>query len=379
MDSRQSLEFIARLIERSETDPRIRATLKKATLMHKMAEAFSGVDDGHLENLYRMNTNKGGASLFLQTLEKALQTKGLKAPKEVVVQAHPNFVRKFEKYFSSTVPFAVKGSEWVVEHWNGDVEKKQKGEMGFYNDLSSLTSYLQSLGVVAPFEIKAKKNTLVITCVQENLDIKNLFSELMLDAETLASKMVDEEKTLEILVELDEKISSLGLEITGMQKESQRKTEKHQALRAEATQLEMTLDRTPVFQQTEELTQSMVTEAKKLADAEWKSLKEFDKKLAKRQSELSSMKTLFDRHYEKARESQSRIWKALDWGSSKLSEEQVRKLIYILGSKYKPLLQELPAKKTITVEISCVISSTSKGFKEANFSHLKDFIKLTIF
>ena len=78
MDSRQSLEFIERLIKEAQTNPAVRRVLKNATLKLAATQPIiQGIDDAHLENLFSMTVNRGGMTMFLKAMERVFADKSV--------------------------------------------------------------------------------------------------------------------------------------------------------------------------------------------------------------------------------------------------------------------------------------------------------------
>jgi len=382
MDSQKSLAFITELIKQAKTNPEVRAVLKKATLMNRTAEVLSGIDDGHLENLYAMNKNRGGAAMFLKAVEKASSGK---APKGVVIQSHPNFIRDFQKFFPATVPFAVTSLEHTVIHWDEASETKQSNKpQGFYNDMPSLIAYLQKVGLQAPFEIKAGKNSLELISKKTDKDQKRLLAEMLGDAQSLSDAMTNEEAELEHLDVLRDKITELESELREAQLSVQQKEKEHKVLRANATRIEQQLSSTPPKMNGEdnEAWIQMEKDWKKSSEKANKAFKDYRKQkdsAEKVKGLLSQARVQFRQLYDASDKDRLKMWQSLDWQGGTPSEDQIHKLIYMLGERYRPLLDGLPKDETITVNISCSLKSSSKGYKEGTFKHLSDFIKFSIF
>lgn len=382
MDTQKSLAFITELIKQAKTNPEVRAVLKKATLMNRTAEVLSGIDDGHLENLYAMNKNRGGAAMFLKAVEKVSSGK---APKGVVIQSHPNFIRDFQKFFPATVPFAVTSLEHTVIHWDETSETKQSNKpQGFYNDMPSLIAYLQKVGLQVPFEIKAGKDSLELISKKTDKDQKRLLAEMLGDAKSLSDAMTNEEAELELLGQLEDKINELEVELREAQLSVQQKEEEHQVLRANATRLEQQLENISPKINGED------NEAWVQMEKEWQVSSEKAKKVFKnyrKQKEsaekvkglLTQARTQYQQLYDASDKDRLKMWQSLDWQGDTPSEDQIHKLIYMLGARYRPLLGDLPKDETITINISCSLKSSSKGYKEGTFKHLSDFIKFSIF
>lgn len=376
MDSKQSLEFIRTLIARSENEPEIKEMLKKATLMNKVAQVFSAFDDGHLENLYEMNVNRAGAKMFLQSL------KGQgKAPKQVVIQSHPNHVQDFKKFFPATVPFAATSVSVVTTQWDESTESKSKNNaMGFYNDYNTLVSFLKDVGFQAPFKISVTgKSELTLTYTEEPAKSKLLFDNLMASANALKESMSVEKDLFEKEKALRVEVSNLEGDWKAIKDTEETLENNHSVLRAKSTRLERELS---------EITLSDPSYEDKKKETE-KALKDADKAWQEYQKEQTKRKKAYNKYYEKKEELSAlqtkdlsqrvRAWESLDWEGGLPTEEQLGRLISILGGEYGKLRGNLPYKKVITVKLSCAIKSSSGGYEQGNFKNLKDFIKLSIF
>lgn len=375
MDSRQSLEFIRTLIARSENEPEIKEMLKKATLMNKVAQVFSAFDDGHLENLYEMNINRAGAKMFLQ----ALKGEG-KAPKQVLIQSHPNHISDFKKFFPSTVPFMVKELSLSIKQWDGSEETKNKKDaMGFYNDLKDLVSYLKDAGFQAPFKIKVTgKSELTLTYVEEPADSKLLFDNLLSDAKALSESMRAEQ-------ELYDKEKALRVEVAGLREDATKEQDneesyelEHRESRRKSTRLEQELSRLNLSDTAYEPKKKETEKALKDADKAWK---DYQKAKTERQKAWSAYNT----KRSELREIRSsglyervKVWDSLDWEGGMPTEKQLGQLMMIIGG-YDKLRGNLPYKKIIKVKLSCAIKSSSGGYDQGNFKNLRDFIKTSIF
>lgn len=375
MDSRQSLEFIRTLIARSENEPEIKEMLKKATLMNKVAQVFSAFDDGHLENLYEMNVNRAGAKLFLQ----ALKGEG-KAPKQVVIQSHPNHTTDFKKFFPSTVPFMVKELAISIKKWDGSEEtKNQKDARGFYNDLNDLVNYLKEVGFQAPFKIKVTgKTELTLTCVEEPAEPKLLLDNLLSDAEALRSNMAIEQ-------ELFEREKTLRVEVAGLREEAEIDQDneeayelEHRDSRRKSTRLEQELSQLSLSDAAYEPKKKETEKALKDAEKAWK---EYQKSKTKRQEAWAAYQTKRN-ELKEIRSSglyeRVKTWNSLDWEGGTPTEKQLGQLMKIIGG-YGKLRGNLPYKKVIKVKLSCAIKSSSGGYDQGNFKNLRDFIKTSIF
>lgn len=379
MDSRKSLEFIRTLIARSENEPEIKEMLKKATLMNKVAQVFDAFDDGHLENLYEMNVNRAGAKMFLDSI------KGQgKAPKQVVIQSHPNHVKPFQKYFPSTVPFMIKELNQVFTDWDGTVDtKKKKDGQGFYNDLDVLVSYLKSIGLKAPFKIKVTgKSELTLTYEEDPAESRLLFDNLMAASTALKESMAVEQ-------DLMEQMRGLGRKVAELREDYEDAQETMNILEQEARK------KGSIYSKREYELRKL--NAPSTSDAYKKKQKEVEKALENQRKgwaayyEAEKVKQKAYIEYQEKREqyqnlrrdndlaSRVRAWESLDWEGGTPTEQQLGVLISILGGDYKGLIGKLPYKKVITVKISCAIKSSSSGYNQGNFKNLKDFIKVSIF
>lgn len=379
MDSKQSLEFIRTLIARSENEPEVKAMLKKATLMNKMAQTFADFDDGHLENLYEMTVNRAGVVMFLQTL-KAMKTKG-KAPKGVLVQTHPKHLGDMKKFFPSAIPFAITSAEEVTTLWNGDVENKSKTNVaGLYNDLGSLKKHLQELGVKAPFEIKPTgKTELTIIYTEDPAEPRLMFDEMMEEVKALAEAMAEEGKQIELKDQLEQELQDAELDLEVEQNTLEVKEVEQRAKRLE---MDRFFDSIGGWREGD-----MRLDEDEEASAEYGRLKsELKAKGQERDSIKAEIGNLELKILElkerlkgiRVNPKRKKIWEALDLDlDGAITEQQLGALIELTGKR--KLRGNLPYKKVVTVKISCVIKSSSSGYKEGNFKNLKDFIKLSVF
>lgn len=388
MDSRQSLEFIERLIKEAQTNPEIRKVLKNATLKLAATQpTIQGIDDGHLENLFSMTVNRGGMSMFLKAMDRVFADKSVsKAEKDVVIQAHPHHLRDVKKFFSSVIPFQIDGLSAEITHWDQTVEtKKNNNPVGFYNEIDALVDYLKKVGFSAPFKIEAKKKGLVLTHIDEDLDKKILFDKLMADIKQVHQAMGDVESRLEDLVkvdiqidELDDAIKEKEIEIRVVESERNTKLRERTKLEAELKETPPTMDdkENPRFK---EITKE-IEELTKEMEALWKKMKKMKEELTKTQGLLKAAKIKYDELYNQEEKDLVSQWRAVNWdGSTQLTEKQIDTFMGILGnSKYDPLKGSLPYKKTTKVSLSCVVKSSSSGYDQATFKHLKNFIKFSV-
>jgi hypothetical protein len=380
MDSRKSIEFITELIKQASTDPQVRAVLKKASLMSRTAQVMAGIDDGHLENLYSMNVNRGGAAMFVKTLQQGNITG--KAPKGLVIQSHPNYLKDIQKYFPSAVAFAVTNMSQTITDWSGETsqEKQMKTQHGFYNDMPALIDFLKKAGLTAPFEIKVGKNSLQLTCYKKELGLQTLLADLLASSKQMAKAMKDEDKELALLDELETKIVDLEAQIKEEKNLlSQLRTEWTE-MRSRRSAVEDEMRRKtpndPNYDTLLQLFNDRQEDMDKLTEKQTK--KEIE--LQKAEASLIETQSRFEMLYDEEKYDRAEKWHALDWnGSDTPNAHQMVKLITMAGRRYQPLLKKLPQEEKIVVDISCAIKSSSKGFKEGTFKHLSDFIKFTIF
>lgn len=388
MNSQQSLEFIERLIKEAQTNPAVRRVLKNATL--KLAAnqpTIQGIDDGHLENLFSMTVNRGGMTMFLKAMERVFADKSVsKAEKDVVIQAHPHHLRDVKKYFSSVVPFQIDGLSAEISHWDQTVEtKKNNNPVGFYNELDQLIDYLKKLGFTAPFKIEAKKKGLVLTHIDEDLDKKILFDKLMADIKQVHEAMGDVESRLEDLIKVDEQIEDLDEAVREKEIEIRViESDRNTRLRSR-TQLEDELKETPPAlddkenPRFKELTKE-IEELTKEMEALWKKIKKMQEELTKERGLLKAARIKYNELYNEEEKDLVKRWRAVNWdGSTQLTENQIYAFMTMLSSsKYDPLKGALPYKKITKVSLSCVVSSSSSGYDQASFKHLKNFIKFSV-
>lgn len=380
MDSKQSLEFIRTLIARSENEPEVKALLKKATLMNKMAQTFADFDDGHLENLYEMTVNRAGVMMFLQTL-KAMKTKG-KAPKGVLVQTHPKHLGDMKKFFPSVIPFAITSAEEVTTLWNGDVENKSKTNVaGLYNDLRSLKKHLQQLGVQAPFEIKPTgKTELTIIYTEDPAESRLMFDEMMEDVKTLAEAMAEEGKQIELKDRLDQELQDAELDLEVEQNTLEVKEAEEDEKSRQVTRYYYSIGDGGRESARRLREDKEVAEEYGRLDDELRAIRQEMRTI---ETEIGNLELKVLELKERLRgirvnPNRKEIWETLDLDlNGTITEQQLGALIELTGKR--KLRGNLPYKKVVTVKISCVIKSSSSGYKEGNFKNLEDFIKLSVF
>ena len=375
MDSRKSLEFIRTLIARSENEPEIKEILKKATLMNKVAQVFATFDDGHLENLYEMNVNRAGAKMFLQ----ALKGEG-KAPKQVVIQSHPNHVAAFKKFFPSAVPFMVKSLSISTKNWDGSEEaKSKKDDGGFYNDLNELVSYLKELGFQAPFKIKVTgKAELTLTYVEEPPESKLLFDNLLSDAKALSDSMRAEQQLYDKEKDLKVEVARLREEATDEQDNEESYELEHRKSRRKSTRLEQELSSLSLSDAAYEPKKKETEKALKDADKAGKTYQEAKTKRQKAFAAYNTKRNELREIRNSGLYERVKVWNSLDWEGGTPTEKQLGQLMLVIGG-YEKLRGNLPYKKVITVKLSCAIKSSSGGYDQGNFKNLRDFIKTSIF
>ena len=398
MDSRQSLEFIERLIKEAQTNPAVRRVLKNATLKLAAPQTkIKGIDDAHLENLFEMTISRAGTNMFLKAMERVFtENKGVKkADKTLPVQCHPNFLNGMKKYFTTVVPFQASSLSIETKHWDGSIStKKNDNEVGFYNTIDELVGYLKKIGFSAPFQIENKGKGLVLTFVEHDMDTQILFDNAMADIKQVNDAISEMDTRVEILVDIEEKIEELEREINDKKNElvilEQQQGELDQAFEKLSEEDRKRIEKfyggpypegsgLPPAPEDPDLRQRF-KENRDEYRALGKKIKAINSEIYKVKAPLNEAKMRFEELYNGVERGLRVYWKRQNWdGKKQLTEEQLFAFIGLLKTdKYRSLRGNLPYTKTIKVAISCIVKNSSAGYEKATFKHLKNFIKFSV-
>ena len=197
--------------------------------------------------------------------------------------------------------------------------------------------------------------------------------------------MGDVEVRLNTLIEVSETIDELKSAHREKTLEVDLKDKERKAILSARDALETQMSRTPkmlgdemnpkykaLADESEEKTKEMTARYK-----EYQKLKEEARKL---HGLLSEATIRYNELYDAEEKALVNRWRAVSWdGSKQLTDEQVNVFIGLLKTrKYEAFRASKPYTKVTTVNLSCLVKSSSSVHAEADFKSLKHFIKFSI-